>query len=195
MNSHEEVSEFLPWFVNGTLNEREQSMVNDHLPGCSECKQEVKMLLETSKLFNAQAGYSADSFGRARRDFLQQLQVSSEGKANRSTGRWIMPATMAACLVIAALMIGPMSQKEDSFETLGNTASSSGHVIQLVFQPHTPEKSIRSLVLGDQGQLISGPTAKGVYRLELPLDRDPQWALERLRNHPDVQFAELELKQ
>ena len=191
MSSHEEVLEFLPRFVNGTLNEREQSMVNDHLQGCRECNEEVKVLLETSKLFHASPEPSPDLFGQARSEFLQQLQGRRERRANWAR-RWMIPATMAACLVVAVLIVSPVSRQEESFGTLGNSASSSGHVIQLVFQPDTPEKSIRSLVLGDQGHIISGPTAQGVYRLELPLDKDPQWVLERLRNHPDVQFAELE---
>lgn len=192
MNSHVEVLKLLPWFVNGTLNEREQSMVNDHLLECSECNREVKALLISSKLFHAGLEPSADSFARARSEFL--LQLNGRRKATWSR-RWMIPATMAACLVMAAVLIGPVSHQEESFGTLGKTQSSNGHVIQLVFQPNTREKSIRSLVLGDQGRFISGPTAQGVYRLELPLDTDPQWVLQRLRNHPDVQFAELEVDQ
>lgn len=192
MNPHEEVLELLPWFVNGTLNEREHSMVNDHLLGCSECNREVKALLESAKLFRSSPELSADSFPRARSEFLRQLNGRRKATWSR---RWIIPATMAACLLIAVVLIGPLSRREDSFETLGSTQSSSGQVIQLVFQPDTLEKSIRSLVLGDQGRFISGPTAQGVYRLEVPLDRDPQRVLQRLRNHPDVQFAELEVDQ
>ena len=192
MTTHQEVQELLPWFVNGTLNERDQSMVNEHLQGCNECSRDVGVLIETSKVFQTTSGPSAESIDQARTAFLQQLDDSIERKAYRSTRRWAIPVAMAACLLIAALFIGPLSQRDESFRTLGNTVPSNGPVIQLVFQPDTPEKSIRSLVLGDQGHIISGPTAQGVYRLELPADRDPQQVLERLQHHPDVKFAALE---
>lgn len=192
MNTHQEVLELLPWFVNGTLNEHEQSAVNEHLKGCGECNHEVGILIETSKVFHTTTEPSADSIDQARSDFLQQLDASIERKAFRSTRRWLIPTAMAACLLIAALFIGPMSQQQESFETLGTNLSSNGPVIQLVFQPDTPEKSIRGLVLADQGHIISGPTAQGVYRLELPADLDPHQVLKRLQDHPDVKFAALE---
>jgi len=187
MNSHEKVLESLPWFVNGTLNEQEHSMVNEHLPGCRECNDQVNFLIKASKQFQGSAEISATSFEHARSDFLHQL---GGRKSHSRTGRWMIPASLAACLMIAVFLTPKPHQ--ESFEVLSNTTPDDGQVIQLVFQPDTPEKSIRSLVLGDQGHIISGPTVQGVYRLELPLDIDPQQVLERLRNHPDVQFAELE---
>lgn len=190
MTTHQQILELLPWFVNGTLNEREQSMLNEHLKGCGECSHEVEILIETSKVFHATTEPPKDSIGQARSDFLQQLEGRSETAGFRA--RWMIPASVAACLLIAALFMGPLSRQEETFNTLGNNVSNSGPVIQLVFHPDTPERAIRSLVLRDQGHIISGPTAQGVYRLELPLDKDPQWVLERLKAHPDVKFAALE---
>jgi anti-sigma factor RsiW len=192
MNTHQEVLELLPWFVNGTLNERDQSKVNEHLEGCGECDHEVQVLMETSKVFHATTEPSAESIGRARSEFLQRLEVSAERKTYRATRRWMIPATMAACLLIAALFFGPMLQQQESFRTLSNTVPGNGPVIQLVFQPDTPEKSIRDLVLGNQGHIINGPTPQGVYRLELPADSDPHRVLKRLQDHTDVKFAALE---
>jgi hypothetical protein len=192
MRTHQEVIELLPWFVNGTLNERDQSVVNAHLKVCDECDHEVQDLIETSKVFQAAGEPLAESIEEARSDFLRQLDAESEKRRYRATDRWMIPATMAACLLIAALFIGISPQQDESFRTLGNTQYSGGPVIQLMFQPDTPEKSIRTLILGDQGHIISGPTAKGVYRLELPNDIDPHQVLRRLRDHPDVRFATLE---
>lgn len=190
MTTHQEILELLPWFVNGTLNEHEHSLLNEHLKGCGECNHEVEILLETSKVFHATTEPSTGSIGQARSDFLRQLEGRSERAVYRL--RWMIPASVAACLLIAALLFGPMSRQEESFETLSNDVSNNGPVIQLVFQPNTPERSIQSLVLRDQGHIISGPTAQGVYRLELPLDKDPQRVLEWLKDHPDVTFAALE---
>jgi hypothetical protein len=190
MTTHQEILELLPWFVNGTLNEHEQSIVNDHLKGCLECNHEVEVLMATSQVFHTTSESWADSIDQARSDFLQQLDADNEERSYRSP--WIIPTSLAACLLIAALFFGPMSQLEDSFETLGNNVSSERPVIQLVFHPDTTEMSIRGLILGDQGHIISGPSAQGVYRLELSEDGDPQQVLKRLKDHPDVVFAALE---
>jgi len=193
MITHQKVQELLPWFVNGTLNERDQSMVNEHLQRCNECRQDVENLIETSRVFQSTREPSAESIVQARTKFLQQLSQSGERKASGSTRRWTIPIALAACLLIAALFMEPLLQRDESFRTLGNVAPISGRVIQLVFEPDTPEKSIRSLVLGNEGHIISGPTARGVYRLELPADRDPHQVLDRLQRHPDVKFAALEI--
>ena len=192
MTTHQDVLELLPWFVNGTLNERDQSLVNEHLKECNECEHEVQALIDMSKVFHATEEPAAESIGKARSEFLQLLETSGERKTHWATRRWMIPTAMAACLLIAALFIGPMSQQEESFRTLSKTLPGDGPVIQLVFQPDTPEKSIRGLVQGDLGYIISGPTTQGVYRFELPADREPHQVLKRLREHPHVKFAAME---
>ena len=190
MTRHQKILELLPWFVNGTLDEQERSMVNEHLNSCGTCHDEFMALKETSEVFHATTEPSKDSIVHARYDFMQQL----EGKSRKvgPASRWMIPVSLAACLLIAILLFGPFSQQEQSFETLGANASSKP-VIQLIFQPDTAESFIQSLVTGDQRHIISGPTAQGVYRIELLADEDPQQVLQSLKDHPNVIFAALEV--
>lgn len=39
--SHAQISELLPWYVNGTLEAAEQRLVEDHLAACPDCVQEL----------------------------------------------------------------------------------------------------------------------------------------------------------
>jgi hypothetical protein len=191
MNKHLEVTELLPWFVNGTLNEHEHSLVNEHLQECEKCNRDVIQLMETSKLFHAEPEPSGSAVAQARNDFLNKLEI--ESNSARTSRRWMVPAAMAASLLVVALLLTPFSRQDEVFETLGKNSSGAGPIIQLVFDSNATEQTIRRLILSDQGRIISGPTEQGVYRIELPLDKDPQLVLQKLRSHPETKFAELEI--
>lgn len=191
MNKHLEATELLPWFVNGTLNEREHSLVNEHLQECEQCNRDVMQLMESSKLFHAEQEPTASTVAQARSDFLHQLEIESNSASTRR--HWVVPAAMAASLLIVAVLLIPLSRQDEVFETLGKNRSANAPIIQLVFDSNTTEQTIRRLILSDQGHIISGPTEQGVYRIELPSDKDPQRVLQKLRSHPETKFAELEI--
>ena len=193
MSSHQKILELLPWFVNGTLKEDEQSMVNEHILDCRECHRELEILSETAKLFHATKEPSAESIAQFRDDFLKQLE--DRGEKTKLPFTWMIPASIAACLLIAALLFKPTFSQKESFETLSNTASSKGSVLQIIFHPNVPEMSIQNLLPSDQGNIVNGPTAQGVYRFQLVKDGDSQQVLEWLRKHPDVKFATVEARQ
>jgi hypothetical protein len=93
------------------------------------------------------------------------------------------------------LLFNPTFRQKESFETLGSTLSGEGSVLQIIFHPDVQEMSIQILLPSDQGNIVSGPTAQGVYRFQLVKDVDSQQVLEWLRNHPDVKFAAMEAGQ
>lgn len=193
MTSHQKILELLPWFINGTLSEDEQSMVNEHILDCRECQYELESLAETAKILRASKEPSAESIAQVRDDFLKQLE--DRGEKTKLPFKWMIPATIAACLLIATTLFNTTFSQKESFETLGNSASSEGLVLQIIFHPNVPEISIQNLLPNHQGNIVSGPTAQGVYRFELVKDGDSQQVLQWLRNHPDVKFAAVEARQ
>jgi len=62
--------------------------------------------------------------------------------------------------------------------------------IQIAFQEKAPEQAIRELVLALQGTIVEGPTALGVYTVELAVPReaaaDLEPILEELRGYTEV---------
>jgi hypothetical protein len=191
--NHQKILELLPWFVNGTLQEDEQSLVNEHILDCRECHREMESLTKTAQLLHATKEPTTESIAHVRDDFLKQLE--DRGDKTKLPFTWMIPATIAACLLISALLFNPTFRQKESFETLGSTLSGEGSVLQIIFQPDVPEGSIQILLPSDQGNIVSGPTAKGVYRFQLVKDVDSQQVLEWLRNHPDVKFAAMEAGQ
>jgi hypothetical protein len=63
--------------------------------------------------------------------------------------------------------------------------------LRLVFTEGTAEKEVRDLLLGIRGQIVAGPSALGVYTVEVPAGPDPlEKVLAHLRAQPRVSLAE-----
>lgn len=63
--------------------------------------------------------------------------------------------------------------------------------LRLVFADGTTEREARDLLLGIRGQIVAGPSALGVYTVEVPAGPDPlDKVLAHLRAQPRVSLAE-----
>ncbi len=63
--------------------------------------------------------------------------------------------------------------------------------LRLVFVEGTTEMEARDLLLGIRGQIVAGPSALGVYTVEVPAGPDPlEKVLSHLRAQPRVSLAE-----
>ncbi|MBD3648140.1 MAG: zf-HC2 domain-containing protein, partial [Pseudomonadales bacterium] len=107
MKSHEEVKELLPWFVNGSLNEDEQSIVNEHLESCDECQRDIEQLLMISKEFNATVDIDDDwddYIEVSSRNFMGKLDESPRKQdlpvQSRSRQPWLWISSAVDCSFI-----------------------------------------------------------------------------------------------
>ena len=195
---HEQAQEILPWLVNGTLNETEQSLVNDHLNECSECSRDVQELLETSRLFNnREDDTSTAPFQQARENFLAQLDTVSQDKPEQADigikpPAWVMPFALAASLLLASVFLSEVLMPWQGFETLSNKVANDSPVIQIVFHPKTLKNTTFRQLFINEGRIISGPSAQGVYRLELTPGKNKNLVLKQIQAHPAVLFAQME---
>ena len=104
----------------------------------------------------------------------------------------------AACLmaVITLLVINPTTAVD--YTTLsepqpqaGGSVASGYQVYRLMFHPATTEVDIRNLMGSVEGQIISGPSASGVYNVAvLHNDQQGTLVLDSLRRSPWVRLAE-----
>lgn len=80
------------------------------------------------------------------------------------------------------------------YRTLSESAPAAPETaarLRLVFAEGTTEKEARDLLLGIRGQIIAGPSALGVYTVEVPAGPDPlEKVLAHLRAQPRVSLAE-----
>lgn len=188
MKDHLEIQELLPWFVNGSLNEEEHSLVGEHIAECDTCGKAVTQLLSISAQFNAQ---DPELPHRNINAFIDNLPSQSTNSPGR---RWLRPA-MAACAVIGlAIVLIFTFPSQDRYRTLGRSESDlkGRAVIQVVFSPNAREREIRKLLLEDGNEVLSGPSRHGVYRVLLGPGQRSEIYIARLQHNPDVVFVDRE---
>ena len=203
METHEDIKMTLPWFANGTLNERELERVNRHLDDCDDCREEVEQLLRLSQRFS-QPTLDDPRWqpvaAASKHAFMDQLAtVSGPVKASYGTTLQQYVALAASVVLVIAIVLAPWLREEvpnvylpQSAEPVTMAPESDGTVVQLVFRPDTSEDVIGELMSSDTLTLIGAPSEKGVYRVQLSSQSDVMRQLDHLRGHPYVIFAQLE---
>jgi hypothetical protein len=206
--SHAEVDELLPWYANGTLVSDEREAVERHLDQCVRCQGELKLLREiASTATEAVATVPAvpDRLGEtfARIDHWEQSKapnVSSRIAAffdallhPPSPVRWALAAQFAVILALGGVML--LRPPAADFATLsgGSTGATAGSRLTVTFQPTATADAIRAALRAVDANVVSGPSAAGVYVVEVPtIDTAAvDTAIGTLRaNSPVINFVE-----
>ena len=173
-------TELLPWLANGTLEGEERATVKAHLANCETCRDELRLLQDLRETIRAEPPADAGDLG------LQRLlqAVRREGKTQTVRPRWLIPAALAASLVIAVqtVMLLQPGPPAPVYAPLSGPSAGQG-VMQVEFMPDAREADLRNLLRDAGARIVDGPSAVGLYRLAIEPGRDPQRVLEQLRSH------------
>lgn len=195
MSTHQDVTQLLPWYVNGTLNEREMAAVEAHLEGCEDCRDTMARDVQEARWMHA-GGDEARIAGlcahRGREfDSLRRRLGRPSVPVPAAPPRWL-PALAALFVIALAPQAVWLSRGEPTlYELRTSNLASEAPVLQLVFREGTSQEDI-DLLIRASGTLLGTRTGHGIYRIALATD-DPHAQLERIRAHPAVRWAEIEL--
>lgn len=182
---HPEVA-LLPWYANGTLRDTERGQVGRHLESCASCRRELEGL--TSMKRQLRETYEAQSSPSTRLARSVMAQVAADTRATRervpTPSSWLhgmdqwfrslfqpqWVPTLATALLITQmgllLWVGlpPTEPEQVSRRSLGMQTAT----IAVTFQSSATEGQIRALLQQVQGRITQGPTAEGLYTIEVP---------------------------
>lgn len=218
---HSEIIELLPWYANSTLSEEERKTVESHLADCSECAREVKHLaimrnavIETG---NKVPAPSANALNRAlaqiedyerSREQTTQKAVSRPGIVERISGLWSgwwSPTPLLARAVIAvqlvlvlgfgAALIYQHNQNTVYTTSSGPAGDKASTRIAVAFSDGASEQDIRQAILAVHGKIIDGPSALGLYTVQVPIAPEHSQEIDNVlktlrQNQHVVRFAE-----
>ncbi len=171
-------TELLPWLANDTLEGEEKTAVERHVTDCAECRTELELLRNLRS--NLQSEPPADSGELG----LQRLLREVRKPPSAAKPRWLLPAALAAGLVIAvqtAMLIQP-GQQLPVYGPLSGPSAGDG-MLQVEFMPDAREADLRELLRSAGVRIVDGPSAVGVYRLAVDPGRDPGQVADQLQSH------------
>jgi len=197
MNPHEASQRLIPWYVNGTLNAPDMATVEQHIKACAQCEASVAAELQTAqRLHQEDDGARLEGILKNRDQQFERLRENLSKSRPRHftpTRRVLVPALAAVALITmlvpALILLRPADPA--LFELKTTATNQTSPVLQLVFRPDTSEQDIE-LLLNASGNLLGAPSPSGVYRIALTTD-DADALLARVRQHPAVRFAAIEL--
>ncbi len=185
---HQRAEKLLPWFVNGTLDENELDFVNGHLTRCTDCRRAVAIEIDLARMISAPAETPALDFESLRG------RLRGARRRRRRVRGWLTGVAVAASFLIASSLLLMIPLQKPEYEGLTSPANvESGLVVQVVFAPQTTERELRTLLLEGGGEVVEGPSPRGVYRVSLPTEADAATYAARLAAHPAVRFVEAEV--
>jgi len=199
---HPDISALIPWYVNGTIGERERRRVDAHLAQCAHCRDELtreqsvyrSMTAETAveymptvSLNRLQArldGIGEDAAAEPRRRFMPwqglmaaSVAVIAVALSFLATDRWLQYRARAAAPPAYYTVTTAVPRAPDE-------------AIRAVFSPTITLSDLQSILDEAQLRIVSGPTEAGVYSLAAKSRRPVSSSLALLRSHAQVRFAE-----
>lgn len=179
--SYQDIHELLPFRANGTLEGADLDAVDAALAEDADLRAELAALTAIRATMRAEEVASPGEFGLARlmRDLDAEARVAAPVAANDN----LVPLSrlriwQVAAAVVLAVGIGfnlpqigpgsaPMERAES--EPAGFTLASGGAAADftVVFAPDATEAELRALLLEAGLEIVSGPSALGIYGLGL----------------------------
>ena len=215
---HQRVWDLLPWYANGALRDSERRTVEAHLAECPRCREEIAACQRLGEVIRqtepdvpaahpsrlARLMERIDDEERShgwRRAVLAPWEgLAALVRATPPLARAALVVQLVFLVALTGLLLGapqswrPSAPPAQEYQTLSESAPAIPAAtarLRLVFAERTTEQEVRHLLLDIRGQIVAGPSALGVYTVEVPAGPDPlEKVLAHLRAQPRVSLAE-----
>lgn len=191
-SAHAQADRLLPWLVNGTLQDNDLALVQQHLAECVTCQREVDWLRSLQAACvrdTAPAPPSAHSLRHLRR----RLATTTDG-GRRGWGRrqpwlgWVIAAQAVLVLALGMALVRIDRPAAATYHTLSVTVRASDRLV-VMFDPQLSEAQMRRLLRASDARVVDGPTDAGAWVISVPSARTLT-VREALRAAPGVTLVE-----
>jgi anti-sigma factor RsiW len=192
--------ELIQWRDRGNAADRER--ITSHLATCASCAAAYAELIRTAPATQMPIRFNPEEFV-ARGYAVRRDPPQNAWPAFVTSWKVWASAFSAAMAVLLVVLVAPrfdsgVTPGERPFTTLsGPPGATSGVRLTIMFQPSVTEEAMRQALLDIEGNVVSGPSALGVYIVQIPAtpddDRAIQALIDKLRSHANVvRFVERE---
>jgi len=204
--THQEAIELLPWYANSSLGEGERREVAAHLSSCAACAEELGQLRTIQVALKESAEEQPEPSPALLRRALADIDAIERGNAKPSAlsarrfGEvfdriadvlfgWCGPMPALARAMVAAqfalvIALGAFSYSlwENQYATQsgGQSVARDGSTIAIRFNQSITEAQMRRLLGEIHGGIVAGPSALGIYSVQVPIAPEKNDELEKL---------------
>ncbi|HWI86876.1 MAG TPA: zf-HC2 domain-containing protein [Sphingomonas sp.] len=195
--AHEQVQQLLPWFVTGKLDDADQTRVSDHLATCAACRAELaaerRLGANVAEMpvdvdLNWAAMRQRIEATPARYDPWRRPRRMMRRFTNRPRLAGLMIAAQIAALVLAVVVITPLTRPAPYHALAGAQAEAAGNVL-VMFRPDARAADMSALLARNGARIVDGPTAGGAFVVAVAPARRAA-VLADLRGRPALTMAE-----
>lgn len=196
----DDVTELLPWYVNGTLTAEEKQAVEALLAESQQAREELEWLRQLHATAQASRDERPSELGwqrlkrDIRRDQAGRAVDSGPQEAPARWGRWGPRLAVAASLILV-VQLGIFYQQAHEGEPIeplsgGVPAVADGWLVQVEFDLKTDWQSIVNTLDELGASIVMGPSPAGLVRLRIAPDSttftNREAVMEWLRMQPGV---------
>ncbi len=210
MSHPEKFTEWLPWYVNGTLNAKDRATLDAYLAQSSLARDEVQYYERMVSAMKRRAENIPADIGLSQT--LQRIKVSPKAEATPPAARrsaadsdeqnwfqrflqrllgggWMKPALGCAAAVIVAQGVLLVQQRDEAIIYRGKPAITDNKTtgakteaafLRVVFKPNATEGELRLLLASTNAWIAGGPGQSGEYYLRFTPDQ-VQGAMDQLK--------------
>ena len=198
---HVRREELIRWRDHGRPEDRDR--IVSHLATCGSCAATYAELIRTAPA--AQTPTRLDPKDFVERGYAVQRSAAPSAWPAVVTSWKTWAGALSAAAVLIIVLVGPrpdsdpdVTPGERPFTTLsGSSGAAAGVRLTVIFEPTITEDVMRRTLLEIKGSVVSGPSALGVYVVQLSGqkddDREVQAVIDKLRSNTSViRFVERE---
>jgi hypothetical protein len=172
-----EIEELLPFYLNGSLSGGEHARIEAALKADEGLRQQLEFLSAISGAVQSDGPASAApgdlGLARLRREIGRQ--------PGRSTLRSVAALAAAFVLGVGVMALWPSldrAPEDATYEQAGGPVAKGALIV--AFRPGATAEQISTLLLSVDGAIVDGPSAIGLYRVDLPEGADAGTVADRL---------------
>lgn len=193
---HAQTQLLLPWYVTGTLAEKEAAQVARHLSECAECREDLDMEKALAREVR-DLPRDADRGWAALRARIEAPPAEGPAPARRRAALfsrpiplgWALAAQAASLAFLIPILALTLARPQPLYRTLGSASGPAAGNLIVIFKPDAREATLRSILAQSQARIVDGPTSTDAYVLHVAPDRRTE-VLARLKGDRSVSLAE-----
>jgi anti-sigma-K factor RskA len=192
---HEAADALLPWYATGEIDAHDRAVVETHLAGCGQCRQQLALERRLVDEFQAHSPEVESGWARLRGRI--EAPAVRRAKIRETWGEfWTLlrrPGIAAlATAQVAILVVGGAtlhSLNRPAYHALGSApAPASGNAL-VMFRADATEQQIADALRSSGATIVEGPTAADAFLVRVPAEQR-QAALARLHSARIVTLAQ-----